>query len=207
MEKIEGEQIAEIQTDGQENISDAETENGANSYGRFKSAEELVKAYTNLEKEFTKRSQRLKSLEKEVVEAPQPPVKEYMRENWRERVSRFMEKTPEAQPFTAEIAKVILENKLDENPNCLELALSQVLLSNYKAPSSLTEDEEFLNEHVYKNEKIRDKIIKDYLCGITQSRAVKTIGVGGQPAMSPQSRPKTIGEAGKMVIQMAGRGK
>lgn len=185
---------------------ETEGEAALNSLNRFKSTGELIKAYTNLEKEFTKRSQRLKSLEKEVAERT-PEVKEYMKEDWQERVNKFVENTPAAAPFRAEIAREILDNGLDANPNCLELAASKVLLKNYRAPESLAEDDDFVENHILKNEKIRDRIIKDYLCSVAGTRSVKTIGAGGQPAISPAPRPKTIGEAGKMTLQTFIKGK
>ena len=51
----------------QEQISDipaSSDKNTENSYGKFKTADELLKAYNALESEFTKRSQKLKEYEK-----------------------------------------------------------------------------------------------------------------------------------------------
>ena len=39
------------------------------AYGKFNSGEELLAAYNSLEKEFTRRSQRIKELEKEIEAA------------------------------------------------------------------------------------------------------------------------------------------
>lgn len=179
-----------------------------NSFGRFNSASELIKAYTSLEREFTKRSQRLKTLEKQFeVKENVSPVKEYAKEDWQERVGKFMADNPKAAPFKGEIAEEIISGNLAENPNCLELALSKVLLKNYKSPETLSQDDEFIDSHIASNQKIKDKIIRDYLNGIGGGRSVRTMGTGGQLTSSPSDRPKTIGEAGKLVMQMAGRGK
>lgn len=205
MEEL-SEQTTQVNLPETGDLPETEGDAALNSLNRFKSTGELIKAYTNLEKEFTKRSQRLKSLEKEVVDRI-PETKEYMKEDWQERVNKFVDSTPATAPFRAEIAKEIIDNGLDNNPNCLELAASRVLLKNYRPPESLAEDEEFLDNHILKNEKIRDRIIKDYLCSVAGTRTVKTIGAGGQPAMSPKPRPQSIGEAGRMMLEMSGRGK
>ena len=49
-----------------ENLEQPEIKNeGSITYGKFKDAESLLKAYNNLEAEFTKKSQRLSLLETE----------------------------------------------------------------------------------------------------------------------------------------------
>lgn len=200
------EQSTEVNTPTEETVSQPEGETEVSSLSRFKSTGELIKAYTNLEKEFTKRSQKLKSLEKEISER-KPELKEYEKGDWNDRVEGFFRTTPAATPFRSEIAKAITENGWENNPNCLELAASKVILSNYKSPESLADDDGFLENHILKNEKIRDRIIKDYLCSVANTRSVKTIGTGGQPAMSPKTSPKSISDAGRMMMEMSGRGK
>ncbi|MEG1612723.1 MAG: hypothetical protein RR357_00980 [Clostridia bacterium] len=174
---------------------------------RFKTSDELQKAYSSLEKEFTKRSQRLKVLEREMESKMETPSPVYSQENWQERVEKFVSENPSAKPFKKDIAKVILNGELTSNPNCLELALSKVLINNYRTPNALLEDSEFLDNHVFKNDKIREKIIKDYLCSVNNVRSPKTISGGGQPALAPQNRPKSFDEAGKMAIKLSSRGK
>lgn len=208
MENIIKEQTVDMSFSHDEETSNPEKDDKTNSFGRFNSADELVKAYTNLEREFTKRSQRLKTLEKEYEEEKtQPKVLEYTRENWQDRVGKFIEDYPEAEPFKAQISSEILNGNLAENPNCLELALSKVLLKNYKSPKMLLDSDEFIENYVLNNKKVKDKIIKNYLENIESVRTVRTIGAGGQPITSPSNRPKTISEAGRLVMEMAGRGK
>lgn len=210
MENLQQEQTAtEIKAEGIESQNTL-TENGkdnADSYGRFKTSDELIKAYTSLEKEFTKRSQRLKVLEREIEENKQSiPNPEYNKENWQERVDKFLAENPIATPFKKDLSKTILDNGLSNNPDCLELALAKVLVSNYRSPASLLEDTDFLDSHIYCNEKICDKIIKDYLCKVSDVRSPKTICGGGQPALTPPTRPKNFGEAGKMAIMLSEKG-
>ncbi len=184
--------------------AESETEGSLESLSRFKNSAELIKAYTCLEKEFTKRSQKLKALEREVQAnkaQPQPP--QYTAEDWQSRVDSFLKDNPHAAPFKKQISKTILDLQLFDKPECLELALAKVLINNYRAPASLLEDGEFLDNHIYNNDKIKNKIIKDYLCAVKDVRSPKTISGGGQPALTPAKKPKSFGEAGKMALELS----
>lgn len=52
--------------------AEAESKEAAAALGKFKDVQTLMKAYSDLEAEFTRRSQRLKELEKENKAAPEP---------------------------------------------------------------------------------------------------------------------------------------
>ena len=52
--------------------AEAENKEAATALGKFKDVQTLMKAYSDLEAEFTRRSQRLKELEKENKAAPEP---------------------------------------------------------------------------------------------------------------------------------------
>ena len=52
--------------------AEAEVNEAAPGLGKFKDVKTLMKAYSDLEAEFTRRSQRLKELEKENKAAPEP---------------------------------------------------------------------------------------------------------------------------------------
>jgi hypothetical protein len=170
---------------------------------RFKSSDELIRAYTNLEKEFTKRSQRLKSLERELeAQKIAPKTEVYEQPDWTEKVETFLKANPSAAPFKRAIAEEITAGNLKDNPACLELALAKVLVDNYKTPASLLEDDEFIDTEVMKSSKIRDRIIKDYLCAVRDVKAPKTVGRGGQPAVTPPLKPKNFDEAGRLAEKL-----
>ena len=48
-----------------ENLEQPIEKQGSNNFGKFKDVESLLKAYNNLESEFTKKSQKLSMLENE----------------------------------------------------------------------------------------------------------------------------------------------
>ena len=85
---------AQIEKDVKDEKEDKETTN--REIGKFKNPEELLRAYGLLEKEFTKKSQRLKELENAIA----TPFK--TEEDWKVAVDKFFERTPSAKPFAKE---------------------------------------------------------------------------------------------------------
>lgn len=199
-------QETEVETIVQTDAEIVAPENAGETTSRFKTPEELLKAYENLEKEFTKRSQKLKVLEKELAEKT-PSTVTYDENVWQKKVDDFFEARPEIAPFKKEIAEEILKSDLGNNENCLEIAGARVVLNNYKSPRAYLDDDDFVAENVLSNERIKDKIIRRYLSDLDGVKTVRTINAEGQPALAKQIRPKSVGEAGKMVMAMAGRGK
>ena len=179
------------------------------SVGKFASSEELLKAYTALEAEFTKKCQQLKESERrsEPTDAPKDedgsaPL--YERKEWDERVDAFLESNPIAEEYAAEIGTILKEDPdLARQENCLEIALGRAVAKHYKKPESMIEDEAFLERYVYGNDKIRDRVIKDYLEGLSAlSGAPRTIPHGGAAAILPPTRAKSIEEAGAMAEKL-----
>jgi len=126
------------------------------SVGKFANSDELLKAYTHLEAEFTKKCQQLKESERR-CETSEPSEKEgsaplYEREGWEERVSDFLGKYPIAEEYAEQISSILKEEPdLSREENCLEIALGRALAKNYKKPESIMEDEAFLEKYVYQN--------------------------------------------------------
>ena len=196
------------ETQAPEGIAGKDNESAA-SVGKFASSEELLKAYKNLEAEFTRKCQQLKESERRsepaaesAADAGSAPL--YESEEWDDKVAAFLGEYPIAEEYAKDIAKLLSEDRaLAGQENCLEIALGKVLAKNYRRPESIVEDEAFLEEHVYRNDKIRDRVIRDYLEGLSSlAGAPKTLPHGGAAAIIPPSRPRTIEEAGAMAEKM-----
>ena len=190
-----------------ENLS---TDNGENaSVGKFASSEELLKAYKNLESEFTKKCQQLKEAERrsessEATSAQEESAPLYESEEWEERVADFLESYPIAVEYAAEISSLLKgDPDLARQKECLEIALGRAVAKHYKKPESIIEDEAFLENYVYKNDKIRDRVIREYLEGLSPlAGAPRTIPHGGAAAIIPPTRARSIEEAGAMAEKM-----
>ena len=182
---------------------------GTASVGKFASSEELLKAYKNLEAEFTRKCQQLKESERRSEPAVEPQGEAgsaplYDSDEWDDKVADFLGEYPIAEEYAKEIAAVLSGDRdLACKENCLEIALGRALAQNYRKPESMIEDESFLEKYVYRNDRIRDKIIHDYLEGLSPlAGAPKTLPHGGAAAILPPSRPRTIEEAGAMAEKL-----
>ena len=176
-------------------------ENSGSLLSKFKSVEELSKAYENLEKEFTKKCQIISTLENKkndcdnVDETPQ-----YERGTWNEKVSSFIKENELAKNFTKEISEQLLnDNELSKKDDALSLAFLRVLQKNFKTEKDLISNQEFLNNYVFNNEDIKTKIVENYLNDISLNKTVPLITnfKGTSGIMASNYKPKSIQEAGK----------
>ena len=190
--------------------STSTTDNGSTaSVGKFANSDELLKAYTRLEAEFTKKCQQLKESERRSETSDLPSEEDgsaplYETEDWEDRVAAFLGKYPIAEEYASEIGSILKEEPdLAKRENCLEIALGRAVAKNYKKPESIIEDEAFLEKYVYQNDKIRDRVIKDYLEGLSPlAGAPRTLPHGGAAAILPPTRARSIEEAGAMAEKL-----
>ena len=176
----------------EEKMEQPNLELGSNSeFGKFKDAESLIKAYSSLEAEFTKKSQKLAMLESEVnkEKAEQNRLAELDKQ-----VEDFVTKFEAVKPFSS----ALKESLLNENSNLAEVAV-ELLSNNYKKPEDYVNDSEFLNNYIFSNKEIKDKIVKDYLSNITQNSPIKIDKSGSSISLTPPKQPTTIAEAGKLA--------
>ena len=165
---------------------------GSNSqFGKFKDAESLLKAYSNLEAEFTKKSQKLASLETEHNNYQTKLAKE--QENER-KLEEFITKFEIVKPFTSALKDTLANN---ENAN-LEQEAMRLISNNYKPAEDYAKDEEFLNNYIFSNQEIKDKIVKDYLSKVAQNSPIKLQG-GANISLTPPTKPTNIKEAGMLA--------
>ncbi|MBE5745761.1 MAG: hypothetical protein E7359_00525 [Clostridiales bacterium] len=185
-----------------ENIEPSKNEFSGSSTKKFKSVEALSKAYENLEREFTKKCQKLNEL---MSENNTEVLPQYKKEDWLVKVSNFIAENKFAKDYTKQIADVLLEDEaLAKKEDALSLAYSKVLNDNFKTKEELAEDEDFLNQFVYKNEKIKTKIIEDYLLEINNNQTVPLLSKvkGTSSVSSPKFIPKSLKEASRYAEQI-----
>lgn len=160
------------------------------SFGKFQSAEELLKAYNSLESEFTKRSQKLREYE---TQAPTP------KNDWETKVNNLFGKHPVADKYLEEIAKEIADNKdLINDENCLENALIKVLSNKIVSKQDMANDEEVIGMVLEKGEN-REKVIGQYLESIRINPLPKVLPKAGGAIPLTPNKPVTLSEAGKIA--------
>lgn len=156
------------------------------AYGKFNSGEELLAAYNSLEKEFTRRSQRIKELEKEIST-------QKVDDKWQEKVFALHNKYPISKELGSEIAEVLSSKKeLIKDENCLEKALLIVLADGkYSTPKDTQQETQI-------SEESKRKIIGEYLDALTFNTPEVALAGGEIPVILPRT-PSTVKEAGALA--------
>lgn len=174
-----------------ENLEQPNENFGSNSLGKFKDAESLMKAYSNLEAEFTKKSQKLAMLESEKQNEAALQNKKAEIER---KVDDFVTKFEKIKPFSGALKESLMQN---DNLTLEQEALN-IIYNNYKTADDFVNDKQFLNNFIFSNKEIKDAIIKEYLSNITQNLPIKT-NFNANISLTPPTMPQTIKEAGKLA--------
>lgn len=169
-------------------------------YGKFKDLESLLKAYDSLEAEFTRRSQRLKELERGAADktnrtdSESSPPPGGSGENTEE---EFVKLYPRAKEFSQQIAAARHKQGLNGAKD-MERVYIGILEENLKSSENKFSEEKFLLEKVRENPAVLDKILKSYLKELVNSKPKAAFG-GGNALATPPKRPKNLTEASAMT--------
>ncbi len=175
----------------EENLEQPKTE-GSNQFGKFKDAESLMKAYSNLEAEFTKKSQKLAMLE---TENEQKEIINTKKAEQFKEIENLASKFEILKPFSGALKESLSSS---ENVDIKEEAI-RLISTSYKTAEEYSCDGEFLNNYIFSSTAIKDKIIKDYLEKLTQNSPIKVERGSKSISLTPPNIPLTIKEAGDMA--------
>ena len=186
----------------------AEDRAGSGSkYGKFKDANALFEAYNNLQTDYTKKCQALSEFQKKTENATAninatAPANSF---DWTQEARSFFESNAKAKKYEDKLARIIIEDKEIANSDApLTKAWSKFVLENFHDKNDLATDENFLQEYIFNNEEITNKIIKNYFNSLNfpQNPTLMSMQKGSESLLSPKAKPKTIKEAGKLVEDM-----
>lgn len=205
---------------------EAEAQTEGSIYGKFKDATSMLKAYKNLEAEFTRKSQRVAELERkykltdvvsEEVDALSEETKEVSSENttltaiesadWKERVDGFFKANPSASEYKSRMARILHENPdYILSPKCLEIAYSLAKTEGLKQPAELLKDQQFIDDYVLNDSRIKDIIINSYIKSLSRGELPKVISGNSAVHMATPKpdAPRTIKEAGRLAQKYLG---
>lgn len=212
------------QNSQEEKVQPNVEDNGSN-FGKFKDSASLLSAYSNLEKEFTKKSQKLAELLKseEIKNANLTEINEnidnnsayeeksdnsihafYDDDNWKTYSENFIKSNPEAKKYSSEIYDLIASDKfLSSSPNCLEYAFAIVKQKHQVGTENLLTNQTFLNEHILNNENIKNQIIKNYLSSLSANVPRLISGTTQNISVTtPENKPKTIKDASDILRKL-----
>ncbi len=200
MEEIKEQPISEVSDQfSAESVVVGSADNAVGSLNKFKDVKSLEEAYVNLQSEFTRKCQKLSELEKDNSKNLDPF---YEKAEWKQSVSSFLERNPNAQKYAGEIMDVLINDKvLASATNSLDLAYDRVIASKYKSEDELILDENFINNYVLNNEKIKTAIINNYLAEIKKNKSPQLINSTktGSLGVTPTKKPSSLSEAMAMA--------
>ena len=187
----------------------SEDKNGSNNFfGKFKSGEELLKAYNFLQSDYTRKCQALAESEKQLEDKEKEiknniPPQEVLNKV-KNKQEEFYSSFPEAKEFAKVLEEKVKGKDFLQDSNPFLQVWQEFKQENFISPSKLIEDEKFLQNYVYGNKKITDKILKDYFNSLQKESSPVLISAqpGSKTILSPVKRPKTIEEAGKIASDM-----
>ena len=163
---------------GEESVKhEGEAEKGE-TIGKFKSVEALYDAYNNLEKEFTKKCQRLSEIEKDKIRD-----EEKVHEDVENKLNLFLSTNGEATPFKEALLNKVLESDSLKTPK-----VEDSIASNY----------------VLNNDKIKDAIIQNYVNQLAENKSpIKISSSGNRVATTVTTqKPETLNDAKKMLFDL-----
>lgn len=179
------------------------------SFKKFKNIESLQKAYSSLESEFTKRSQRLKMLEgerdmllKRVEQIDNSNSASQARGQGSDGgVEEFLKKRPRAADYLKTLTEMVVESG-DESAEFLTNAYTDLLQGEIDRLREKGSDEDYLYSQI-EGTAIKDRIVKEYLSGVKNARPkAKLMGGDGAAAIAPPIKPSTLAEATVMAGEL-----
>lgn len=190
--------------------------------GKFKDATSLLNAYTNLQAEFTRKSQKLAELEKKIdadslsqKESALSERKETSEnkdcnsiessQNLRQDVLSFVLDNPEAKDYIEDIVEELENSKELKNiSEGLPIAFRLAKERHKYTPADLAKSAQ-LQEYILSDKEITTKIIDEYIKSLAEKRTAPKIINGNGKAMvfSPNdNQPHTLADANKIFSKM-----
>lgn len=167
----------------------------AGEYGKFKSPEALLDAYNNLEKEFTRKCQRLSELEKDKTEENEISLED--------KFSQFLSENADAIGYSEEIKKIAQsDEKIKSLQDPFMAAWCKVLCEDVLHRASA--GDYCLNKYVLSSEEIQHKIVEDYLGKLREQKnpVVISSSSGERVSSAEIEHPSTLEEAKQLVDKM-----
>ena len=198
---------------GAGHAAEAEEKRGPALLGKFRSADALAEAYSALEAEFTRRSQRLRELERRAENPGEAgtgaPVSEEGEEGAVRPERRSFPDTPAASDVTIGRGPALPQAEKapptggGEVPGGSPEKSPEESPESPKGPGKIPERGEMSEEELYRaasgSERVRLKIVGDYLASLKTPGAPLVRGGGGTLAAPPR-KARSIDEAGNMAL-------
>ena len=185
--------------DGQvdEKIEQSEAERGVPTK-KFKSVEDLEKAYENLQAEFTRKCQRLSELEKKDKTADSLSER-----NLDEEFKSFLLDNQEAFSYADDIKKrVENDESLKKTDSPFEKVWADMLLKKFNDPNRAKD--EFVKNLILKDNDLKTMVVEDYMKDLKAAKAPYVFSASeGERVIKPASpKPDSFEQAKQVVLDL-----
>lgn len=207
------EQSQAVQTEFSEDKNDSITENLAEQNSgqsgeaergvptkKFKSVEDLERAYESLQAEFTRKCQRLSELEKKDKTADTLPKVE---RNLDEEFKLFLLDNQEAFSYADEIKKRVENDESLKNTNSpFEKVWADMLLKKFNDPNRAKDD--FVKNLILKDKDLKTMVVEDYMKDLKEAKApfVFSASEGERVTKPAVPKPDSFEQAKQVVLDL-----
>ena len=193
---MEEKQLEQLETEP--DLQKNESENSESSiYGKFKDAQTLLEAYNSLQAEFTRKSQRLAEIQKQMEENAIFSKSDSLDE--------ILKDTTNLEKYKKEVAE-ILDNdcELSNLPNKNLIAFKIIKEAERKTADTLN-NQKFIDDYINSNSELKKQIIAEYLSSLNEVQSPPKVisGNSSNIYLSPSlNMPKTLKDAGDILSKM-----
>lgn len=210
----------------EENGAQLASENGS-MLGKFKDATSLLNAYTHLQAEFTRKSQKLAELEKKMDADSLSQTKSALQPSEREtnlasenkdcitlsesdvsvsdKILQFVLENPNAKEYIEDIKQEIEnQTQLLKIDGGLGIAFRLAQEKRKYTPAELMESAQ-MQQYILSDKNITTKIIDEYIKSLAERKTAPKVMSGNNKAMvlSPnENQPQTLADANKIFSKM-----
>lgn len=185
IEYLAGEEIKQQQE------ASADAERGV-PVGKFKSADDLLCAYNNLQAEFTRKSQRLAELEKDKAQSQSA-------QNTESELAAFLAINPAAAPYSEDLKTRVQQAALTANQEGFSKAWAGLLFDKLTGPDKASQPE--VQNFILNDDELSNLVIKNYVKQLQENKTPIVMSSGSGQRVAKQATPKPENfEAAKRVV-------
>ena len=166
-------------------------------YGKFKDAQSLLDAYNSLQSEFTRKSQKLADLQKQ--------IDNHLTLTKSDSIDEILNDSTDSDKYKKEITKILENDKELSNLSNKNRVAFKIIKEAENKAAELLNDPEYMDKYINSRQEIKDKIITNYLSNQESSPSLPKVisGNASNIYFSPSiSSPKTLKDAGEILTKM-----
>lgn len=194
---MENETIEQLESEPVDQ-KDTITENSESSiFGKFKDAQSLLEAYNSLQAEFTRKSQKLAEIQKELDKNAIFSKSDSLED--------LLSDSNDLEKYKKEVAEILDKDDTISNlPNKNQIALKIIKEAERKTAETLN-NQNYIDKYIEENNSLKEKVLSKYLSSLNENTSAPKVISGNSSNIyfSPSlNMPKTLKDAGEILTKM-----